>query len=99
MDAELSKSQLYKIKENDVKLRYKIDAFNKDGLFHEAEGVLALPSILHPRLVPTALGRFESMFNQQVVEPLFADLSELVDAVDPEHPSSVALQGADYNPF
>lgn len=101
VNTELATVQTHRIKEHDVKIEYNIVAHSINGVFHETSGVMSLPSILHPRLSPTAPGRFESMFYQQIIEPLYTDLSDLIPDSPHDHNSvrSLPMQAIDRPPL
>lgn len=78
VNAKLASAYLCRMAQDDVVIEYEVKARTKDNVFYRAEGDVQLPSILHPGLVATALGRFESSFATQVMEPLSVHLDDYI---------------------
>ena len=91
VESELSKAQVLRIGSNDVAVEYCIKAHTTAATVHESAGVLMLPAVLHQRLIATAPGRAEALLNQQILEPIMADLVDVFDSVSPERSSLLGL--------
>lgn len=92
VDEQLAAASNIRLGNNDVVIEYAIKARAHGDVVHEAEGTLRLNAVLHPRLLPTAPMKLESMFVQQIMEPLNADLSAIFDGVQPEKPSLTTIK-------
>ena len=92
VEKELASTQLFRLKENDVAVEYTITAHSCNGILHETAGVMSLPSLVHPGLVSTALGRIDSMVMQQIIDPLNADLLDFINSKNPEYSSVRSVQ-------
>lgn len=98
VDEELEKANTTRFGPYDVAVEYVLRARANGEIVHDSEGTIRLNSVLHPRLLPTAPMKLESMVIQQLLEPLSADLSVVFDGVAPEKPSLATIKQAAPSP-
>lgn len=91
VDDLVASLHLLRLGDDDLAIEYTIKGVSKKGVFHEAEGVVPLPSVLHPRQIPNAPGMFNIMFKTQVFTPLKAKLMDELDKILPEKSSVQAI--------
>lgn len=91
VDDLVASMQLTRLGDEDLAIEYTIKGISKKGVFHEAEGVVPLPAVLHPRQIPNAPGIFNIMFKNQVYIPLKAKLMDELDKILPDRSSVQAI--------
>lgn len=79
LDNELSKVNSYRLKDTDLIVEYEVKLIGKEGVIAVNEGVSRLNSIMNKRLIVEAPRRFESEFQHQVFEPIYAEAMTIFD--------------------
>lgn len=79
LDDQLSKVTCYRLKDSDLVMEYNVKLIGKDGVIAVNEGTSRLNSIMNKRLIVEAPRRFESEFQHQIFEPIYAEAMAIFD--------------------
>jgi hypothetical protein len=79
LDEQLRKVTSYRLKDNDLIIEYDVRLVGKEGVIAVNEGSSRLNSIMNKRLIVEAPRRFESEFQHQIFEPIYAEAMSIFD--------------------
>lgn len=79
LDEQLRKVTSYRLKDNDLVIEYDVRLVGKEGVIAVNEGSSRLNSIMNKRLIVEAPRRFESEFQHQIFEPIYAEAMSIFD--------------------
>lgn len=79
IEDELRKATSVNLKDTDLLIEYNIKLIGKEGIISSNEGSSRLNSITNKRLIVEAPRRFESEFQHQIFEPIYAEAMQVFD--------------------
>lgn len=79
VEEQLRKANTINLKDTDLLIQYDVKLVSKEGVIAVNEGSSRMNSIMNRRLIVEAPRRFESEFQHQIFEPIYAEAIELFD--------------------
>lgn len=89
--AKLASAYLCRMSKYDITIEYEIKARTIDSVVHESGGLIQLPAILNPNLLPNATSKLELAVTNNIMEPLAADLYTVFNNVNAEAPNVLGV--------